>query len=101
MDDKKKSEKRDNSPAEEDHQTKRGRTSEEFVAEHSKLTHWAEHVVDQVPEFNATRNELIQLVKFWTETALDISYFIFLTTQVGGRELRRRAFADLRISLIA
>src|SRR5215510_8641780 len=55
---------------------------------------------DEVPEFVPTRNELIQLVKYWTKKTIDIDYFYFLWGQAGG-EWRLLGYANSRISKIA
>jgi hypothetical protein len=55
----------------------------------------------EVPEFVPTRHELIQLVKYWTTTLLDMEFFSFVYETSGSREIRLGPFADRRISRIA
>src|SRR5947207_9175119 len=51
----------------------------------------------EVPEFNATRHELLELVRYWAFISLDMADF-FLT---GSPETTLRSFANRRISRIA
>jgi hypothetical protein len=55
----------------------------------------------EIPEFNATRHELLQLVKYWAQAALDSEYWVFVTSQIGSTDLRVQPFAYNRISRIA
>jgi hypothetical protein len=54
---------------------------------------------EEVPEFVPTRNELIQLVKYWTKKTIDIDYFYFLWGQ--EEEWRLLGYANSRLSKIA
>ncbi len=54
-----------------------------------------------VPEFTATRYELLVLLKYWAEIGLDIRYFWFWSESVGSHETRREAFAARRVDRIA
>jgi hypothetical protein len=38
----------------------------------------------EIPEFDATRHELLQLVKYWEEVALNSDYGVFITGQIGS-----------------
>ena len=55
----------------------------------------------EVPEFDPTRHELIQLVKYWAEVAFRIEYEWFLTGCTGSTEMRLKPFAWNRIGRIA
>ena len=55
----------------------------------------------EIPQFLATRHELIELVKYWTKRALDSEFWVFLTGQIGSTDMRVRPFAYRRISRIA
>jgi hypothetical protein len=55
----------------------------------------------EVPDFNPTRPELIQLVKYWKKSALDSEYSVFLTGQIGSTDMRMQPFAYRRIARIA
>ncbi len=54
-----------------------------------------------VPEFVATRYELLVLLKHWAEIALDIEFWWFLSESVSSSEMRRRPFAVRRMNRIA
>jgi len=54
----------------------------------------------EVPEFDPTRYELIQLVKFWGEVALAIDYEVCLTRSSSSTDTRREAYAWRRINRI-
>jgi len=49
----------------------------------------------EVPEFVATRAELLELVKYWEHTFLSRAFFIFETRQFGSTDLRTCS-ADLK-----
>ena len=55
----------------------------------------------EVPDFVPTRNELLQLVKYWERVTLEIEYFWFLYQQTGSTDIRMRPFALRRINRIA
>lgn len=55
----------------------------------------------EMPDFVATRHELIQLVKHWATLDLDDLFHFFLCGQTGSSERRRVAFARRRICRIA
>jgi hypothetical protein len=127
MDDKKQSE-RDNSPADENRQVERNTTSRDFDAKDAKLVRWDQHVpnadnvflepwaagpltigsvdgvngpgAQEIPEFNATRHELLVLVKHYEEKALDHEYFCFLYATYGSDWEREIYFARRRIARI-
>ncbi len=54
-----------------------------------------------VPEFTASRHELLVLLKYWAEIGLDIRYFWFWSQSVSSSESRREAFAARRVDRIA
>ncbi len=54
-----------------------------------------------VPEFTASRHELLVLLKYWAEIDLGIEFDWFFNEQVGSSESRRRAFAARRVDRIA
>jgi len=56
---------------------------------------------EEFPEFDPTRHELIQIVKYWTEEWLDLDYFMFLYNQTGSDWLRKSHFAHRRVGRIA
>ena len=55
---------------------------------------------EEIPSFTPTRHELIQLVMFWAETAIDLDYFAFLYESTGSTDIRLRPFASRRINRI-
>lgn len=55
----------------------------------------------EVPEFNVTRHELIQIAKYWAEATLDSEYWCFLFQQIGSAEIRLQPYAWRRVSRIA
>jgi hypothetical protein len=129
MDDKKESHNRENFSTEENQQVNVNTTCDEFEAKYAKLVRWDQHVVNadnaylepwaagpfttgciyevnglgaqEILEFKATRHELLQLVKYWKEIALDSEYWVFISGSIGSRDLRVQPFADRRISRIA
>ncbi len=54
-----------------------------------------------VPEFTASRYELLVLLKHWAEIRLDIEFYWFLYEQPGSSDSRKAAFAGSRITRIA
>jgi hypothetical protein len=56
---------------------------------------------EECSAFVPTRNELLQLVKYWAKIAIDIDYFWFCYEQSGSREIRLEPFAWRRINRIA
>ena len=57
--------------------------------------------VEEIRVFIPTRNELIQLVKYWAEVKIDLNYFMFLYQQTGSDWRRETSFAGFRIGRIA
>ena len=55
----------------------------------------------EVPEFVATRHELLQLVKYWMREVLDTEYFCFCFETSGSREIRIVPFGYRRIARIS
>ena len=53
---------------------------------------------EEIEGFTPTRDELIQLVKYWYEVLLDNRYFYFLYGQTGSQEIRENSFAQARIA---
>ncbi len=56
---------------------------------------------EEIRDFIPTRHELIQLVKYWAEVEIDLSYFMFVYNQTGSDWLRKTSFAGRRIGRIA
>jgi len=54
----------------------------------------------EVPEYNPTRHELIQLVKYWAKVVLEIDYDFFLTGGVDNDFRRLEPFGCCRINRI-
>ncbi len=54
-----------------------------------------------VPEFTASRYELLVLLKHWAEIQIDIEFWWFLYEQVGSDETRQDVFAARRVNRIA
>ena len=55
----------------------------------------------EVPEFVPTRDELIQLVKYWATMVIDIRYWSFVAGQTGRDDFRLENLALVRIQRIA
>jgi hypothetical protein len=55
----------------------------------------------EVAGFAATRHELMQLVKYWSDLAIDLQFSWFIDQSVGSSETRLEPFAWRRISRIA
>ena len=73
--------------------------NERFIVGHVDEVNGAGAV--EVPDFVPTRHELIQLVKFWAEVALQIDFECFVTSSSGSTEMRLEPFAWRRINRIA
>lgn len=56
---------------------------------------------EEINGFTPTRNELIELVKYWYGVLLDNRYFSFLYAQSGSREIRENPYAQRRIDRLA
>ncbi len=54
----------------------------------------------EVPDFVPTRNELLQLVKYWVQVAVEVNYAWFLYQVTGSVEIRMQPFAVRRIDRI-
>ncbi len=54
----------------------------------------------EVPEFISTRHELIQLLKYWYRTAIDIEFEWFVLGQFGSCDRRLNLFAHNRAGRI-
>ncbi len=54
-----------------------------------------------VPEFTASRHELLVLLKHWFEIELRIRFFWFCCECVGSSDTRLKAFAKRRVGRIA
>lgn len=48
-----------------------------------------------------TKHELLQLVKYWADVAIDLEYFFFLYEQWGSSQVGRCDFAWARVARIA
>jgi hypothetical protein len=57
-------------------------------------------LAEEIPDFVATRDELIQLAKYWTKVERDIEFFHFRFRMTGSSEVRRATFARRRIARI-
>ena len=55
----------------------------------------------EIPEFVPTRNELLELVKYWTQVATKVAWFDWIYGQTGSTEIREQHFARLRVDRIA
>ena len=55
----------------------------------------------EVPGFVATKNETLQLVRYWAGEILDLDIGFFLYGSVGSSEWRTRQFANRRLNTIA
>jgi hypothetical protein len=55
----------------------------------------------EIPAYAPTREELLQLVRYWYEEFLSLRWFYFETGQTGGSEIRRKYFVRGRINRIA
>ncbi len=51
--------------------------------------------------FLLTKHELLQLVKYWADVAIDLEYFFFLYEHGGSSQLGRCDFAWARVARIA
>jgi len=58
-------------------------------------------IIDEVPEFVPTRQELIQLVKYWVEEVIKVDYDQFITGWFDGSQARLVILASHRINRIA
>ena len=54
-----------------------------------------------MPDFIATRHELLQLAKYWFTVAIDYEFFMFLYQQTGSDWLRKMHFGYRRVNRIA
>ena len=54
----------------------------------------------EIPDFVPTRDELIQLAKYWAKVERDIEFFHFRFRMTGSSEVRRATFARRRIARI-
>jgi len=54
----------------------------------------------EMPEFVATRYELIQLAKYWATIVIDLRFDYFLDGATGSSEYRLSAFANRRVARI-
>lgn len=55
----------------------------------------------EMPGFVVTKHELVQLVKYWASTRIDIRFDWFVDQCVGSSETRLESFAGRRIARIA
>jgi hypothetical protein len=52
------------------------------------------------PGFVATKNEILQLVRYWTTEIVDLDFSFFLHGATGSSEWRTREFANRRLNAI-
>ena len=79
------------------------------VAPWGKPGHFVVGYVDEVngqgavavPEFTASRYELLVLLKYWAEIGIHMRFRWFLIEQVGSTEMRWEAFSARRVDRIA
>ena len=55
----------------------------------------------EVPGFVATKNEILQLVRYWATEIVDLDFTFFLYGCTGSSEWQTRAFANRRLNTIA
>lgn len=54
----------------------------------------------EIPEFNATKYELITLAKHWAEVAISLEYYWFISKKDDKNDDRKRKFAWRRVNRI-
>jgi hypothetical protein len=54
----------------------------------------------EVPDFRATRGELLELVKYWESTFLEITYEQFANQMSGSTEARLGRYSQRRVARI-
>jgi len=55
----------------------------------------------EVPGFVATKNEILQLVRYWAKKIIDLDFWFFLYGCSGSSEWRTGAFANRRLDRIS
>src|SRR5439155_295478 len=55
----------------------------------------------EVPAFVATKNEILQLVRYWAMEIIDLDFTFFLYCCTGSSEWRTREFANRRLNTIS
>jgi hypothetical protein len=55
----------------------------------------------EVPEFVATKHEIIQLVRYWATEIIDLDFEFFLYGCTGSSEWRTHVFANRRLTTIS
>ena len=75
-------------------------TEKKTIVSHSDLDEVNVPLEEEFQDFTPTRDELIQLVKFWAATRLNLCYNIFEIGVIGRREIRLIPFASRRIDRI-
>jgi hypothetical protein len=55
----------------------------------------------EVPNFVATKNEILQLVRCWAMEIIDLDFTYFLYGCTGSSEWRTREYANRRLNTIA
>src|SRR5579863_7589136 len=55
----------------------------------------------EVPGFVPTKNELLQLVRYWATEIIDVDWFHFAYASTGPSEWRTREFANRRLNTIS
>src|ERR1700730_13252943 len=54
----------------------------------------------EVPGFVATKNEILQLARYWATEIIDLNFEFFLYQSTGSSEWRTREFAHRRLNTI-
>lgn len=54
-----------------------------------------------MPAFVATKNEILQLVRYWATEIIDLDFAFFLYGSSGSSEWRTREFANRRLDTIS
>ena len=54
----------------------------------------------EVPGFVATKNEILQLVRYWATEIIDLDWIFFVYGSTGSSEWRTREFANRRLNAI-
>jgi hypothetical protein len=74
-------------------------TDQQKYWDRTRLVEYLERA-EEVPNFVSTRNELLQIVKYWVKELVGLEYAHFCYQISGGTETLLRAFVDRRIARI-
>jgi hypothetical protein len=55
----------------------------------------------EVPGFVATKNEMLQLARYWAKKIIDLDFVFFLYGSTGSSEWRTNEFANRRLNTIS